>query len=326
MGHWSGRFKRPCSAKGKGKTPGVGDGGTFMMNRQVVTSLLQRPVAFNPIFADITNSILAGLFLSQVFYWSSGRVPEFDSNGKSRDGWFYKTADECFEETRLTRHEQQTARKILTRLKLLEEKRKGIPSKLWFRLNWDVLLGLLEDSPPRRTKKTHSVSNQLRGENGKFVKKGENIQCAVARQPSVRQGRQQVSAADGNKHPPLADAITETTSKTTSKTTSSKKTASKAGVKKQQPDDPAGRSFYEKFGFSFAPYSNLLDENEAVRVAMLKKLDVTQIQRALGEFSSMSARGFSKSAADAWFWACHRQAGEGLVHTAIGDERLPSFE
>lgn len=296
------------------------------MNRQVVTSLLQRPIAFNPIFADITNSILAGLFLSQLFYWSSGRVPELDSDGTPRDGWFFKTADEWFDETRLTRYEQQAARKILVAKKLLEEKRKGIPSKLWFRLDWDVLLGLLEDSPAPRSKRPQLVNNQPRGENGKFMRKGENIQCAVARHTSFRQEREQVSADDGNKSPPAAATITETTSKSTSENTSFKKTASKAGVKKQSEDDPSGRSFYKKFGFEWSSgLSKHIDEGEAIRVALLHKLDADQVRRAIGEFSAEALRGFKSSPTDAWFWLCKKQSADGLYHTNEGDRGLPRW-
>lgn len=98
--------------------------------------LLRQPIAFHRVFAEITGSATFGLFLSQVFYWSD--------KGHAGDGWFYKTQEEWTEETCLTRYEQERARKALRELGILEEERRGVPARLYFRLDIDALAALIE--------------------------------------------------------------------------------------------------------------------------------------------------------------------------------------
>ena len=56
-----------------------------------------------------------------------------------RDGWFWKTAAEWQRETGLSRREQDSARRRLRALGLLEEQRRGMPAKRWFRLDLAAL-------------------------------------------------------------------------------------------------------------------------------------------------------------------------------------------
>ena len=95
-----------------------------------------RMVAYRPKFAKIAGGALAGLFLSQVFYWSQRTTLKGD--------WFYKTAEEWEEETGLTRSQQATARAKLRDVGLIEEHRHSIPAKLHYRLNKDRLQELIE--------------------------------------------------------------------------------------------------------------------------------------------------------------------------------------
>ena len=89
--------------------------------------LLDRPIAYHRILARIAGSVSGGVFLSQALYWSKRTTLQ--------DSWFYKTADEWFDETFLTRREQETVRKRLVALKILEERKNGVPAKLYFRVN-----------------------------------------------------------------------------------------------------------------------------------------------------------------------------------------------
>jgi len=98
--------------------------------------LADRPIAFHPDIAKAVGNLAAGVFLSQLLYWSGKE--------KSGDGWIYKTQDEWFEETSLTRKPQETARNILRKLRLINEKRKGVPAKLYYQLNFAELFKLLE--------------------------------------------------------------------------------------------------------------------------------------------------------------------------------------
>jgi|GEM_PF-1531576 len=108
-------------------SPGI-DPGADMTD--MISTLLQRPVAYQPVFRHVGGSTVAGIMLSQLYYWSSeGRI------GAERDGWFYKTQEEWHRETGLSRSEQERARRDLRKAKLLIEKRRGNPAKLWFRLD-----------------------------------------------------------------------------------------------------------------------------------------------------------------------------------------------
>lgn len=73
---------------------------------------LGRPIAFQMPFARVGGSAAAGLFLSQLYYWT----------GKGRLGeWVYKTQQEWRDETFLTPSEQKTARGALRALGVLIE-------------------------------------------------------------------------------------------------------------------------------------------------------------------------------------------------------------
>lgn len=93
----------------------------------LLKTLLQPPIAFHRVFAAIAHGAAAGLLLSQAFYWAQ--------RTKHKDGWFFKTEKEWTNEIALTRYELATARKALRTLGFLEEKRKGVPARLWYRVD-----------------------------------------------------------------------------------------------------------------------------------------------------------------------------------------------
>jgi len=92
-------------------------------------------IAYHPELARIGGSITAGVFLSQMLYWTD--------KGKLADGWIWKTQEEWTKETALTKAEQVTARRHLKERGLLEEKYGGIPRQLYYRLNMERLMELL---------------------------------------------------------------------------------------------------------------------------------------------------------------------------------------
>lgn len=105
---------------------------------QMLLAILGNPIAYHRIYATITGSVTSAVMLSQAMYWTP----------RSSDplGWFYKTADEWQEETGLSRREQETARRILKDLQILEEKKQGLPCKLFFRVNLETLYSLIVES------------------------------------------------------------------------------------------------------------------------------------------------------------------------------------
>lgn len=102
-----------------------------MRMRDTIKALLVRPVAFHPILAKLCDSAGAGLMLSQAIYWSE--------RTHDAGGWFYKTQEEWQEEICLSRWEQETARKTLRRLGFWFEEKRGVPCKLYFRVDLEKL-------------------------------------------------------------------------------------------------------------------------------------------------------------------------------------------
>lgn len=107
----------------------------------ILHSLLDRPIAFHRVFVTISGSVLAGLMLSQGYYWTP--------RGESGDGWFYKTQSEWEKETGMSRTEQETARKRLRDVKaadgtpIWEEDRRGVPAKMYYRVNVPALFEVI---------------------------------------------------------------------------------------------------------------------------------------------------------------------------------------
>lgn len=104
-------------------------------------ALLDRPVAYHSSFVKLGAGATGALMLSQAVYWSS--------RTNDQDGWFYKSQTEWEEETGLTRYEQEGARKKLAKLGFLEEKKKGLPCKLYYRVALDFLVATLDGENPQ---------------------------------------------------------------------------------------------------------------------------------------------------------------------------------
>lgn len=108
----------------------------------VVQKILGRVVAYHTAFTLLPGvSVPGAVFLSQAFYWS--RNPEVEKRG----GWFYKNQsgkeDSWESETGLSPKQQANARKSLVEIGVLEEVRKGVPARTWYRINCERLLELL---------------------------------------------------------------------------------------------------------------------------------------------------------------------------------------
>jgi hypothetical protein len=86
----------------------------------------------------------AGTFLRQLVYWV----------GKEHDqeGWIYKTQVEMEQETGLSRRHQEKARNILLSQGVLKERKKGTPRMLWYWVDLEALLDMMETP--------HSTLNQ----------------------------------------------------------------------------------------------------------------------------------------------------------------------
>jgi len=106
-----------------------------MLGKETVHARLGSPIAYYSTLSRILGGVEENLFVSQFFSW-------YDK-GHSHEEWIYITQDENLEATGLTRRNQETARRRLRSLGVLEEQRAGIPARLTYRLNLDVLAALV---------------------------------------------------------------------------------------------------------------------------------------------------------------------------------------
>ncbi len=153
--------------------------------------LLSKPIAFHASLAIIGGSVASGLMLSQAFYWST--------RTKKGDGWFYKSREEWFEETTLTRREQETARKMLKERGFMEESLRGVPATMHFRINEENIEKALIIYSKSLEVNSWAESAQLDGRNP----------------PNLYGGNVPTSWAESAQHLILTETTTETTSEIT---------------------------------------------------------------------------------------------------------------
>ncbi|NWO07177.1 MAG: hypothetical protein HLX50_16255 [Alteromonadaceae bacterium] len=109
----------------------------------VVQKILGRVVAYHAAFTLLPGvSVPGAVFLSQAFYWTR------NTKAEERGGWFYKNQrgrDSWESETGLSPKQQANARKSLVEIGVLEEERRDVPAKMWYRVNCERLLELLAE-------------------------------------------------------------------------------------------------------------------------------------------------------------------------------------
>jgi hypothetical protein len=148
--------------------------------------LSDRPIAFHPMLARLFGGINEALLFQQLAYWSDkGNDPE----------WIYKTQKDLEEETTLTRTQQETARAKLRKLGAIEEQKRGLPAKLYFRVQWEIVFELL--------------NGQVRGKPAS--KDAGNLQ------PRMREGLRLVRGKAADQLAGNPPAITEMTTESTTR-------------------------------------------------------------------------------------------------------------
>ena len=128
-------------------------------NSFIIALLGERAVLFNPELARIANSVIAGLFLSQLlFWWGKG----------SNRGWIYKTIKEVQEETCLNRSEQDRAIISWKRLGVIDLERRGVPQKRYFHIHENRLIRLLESTSGKNLLRSANQSAGFDKLNGEY--------------------------------------------------------------------------------------------------------------------------------------------------------------
>lgn len=104
---------------------------SYQQNLDTMFEALQQPIAFHRSFALVAGSVAGGVMLSQLFYWT--RI-------KGLGQWIYKTHEEMEFETTLTRREQDTARRRLQQMGVVETKLSGVPPKIHYRIDFQEMV------------------------------------------------------------------------------------------------------------------------------------------------------------------------------------------
>ena len=112
------------------------------LTAELLLQVFDLPVSFHRCLVPITGGITAALMLSQAIWTTQDLDPE-------SNGWFMKSQEEWTEDTGLSRWEQETARRALRSAGFLEERRVGMPAKLWYRVRPDHVWQALRDRATR---------------------------------------------------------------------------------------------------------------------------------------------------------------------------------
>lgn len=120
---------------------------------------------------------VAGICVRQLVFWAG--------KGMDPEGWIYKSEEEWELETGLGRRGLREARKVLTGCEVLEEKRQGLPCRLFYRVNLETLTEVLET--PGSTLNQWKVGRKKDPETGAFYR---------PEQPTLNHDSRQVGISD----------------------------------------------------------------------------------------------------------------------------------
>ncbi|MEK7730404.1 MAG: hypothetical protein AAB363_00950 [Planctomycetota bacterium] len=104
---------------------------------ELLLEVFDLPVSFHRCLVPITGGVTGALMLSQAI-WTTQTIDP------AANGWFSRSQDQWTDETGLTRWEQETARRALRSAGFVEERRVGMPAKLWFRVRPETVWRALQ--------------------------------------------------------------------------------------------------------------------------------------------------------------------------------------
>ena len=104
---------------------------------ELLLEVFDLPVSFHRCLVPITGGVTAALMLSQAV-WTTQTIDP------AANGWFSKSQGQWTDETGLSRWEQETARRALRAAGFLEERRVGMPAKLWYRVRPEAVWRALQ--------------------------------------------------------------------------------------------------------------------------------------------------------------------------------------
>jgi len=104
----------------------------------LLLELLDMPISFHRCFVAISGKVTAALLLSYL-WWAA------DEAGSEAQGWFARPLDHIRDETGLSRDELCGARRILRERAILQDRRRGMPPVVEFRIDRARVARLLLD-------------------------------------------------------------------------------------------------------------------------------------------------------------------------------------
>ena len=99
------------------------------------------------------EAILIGELCAEYNYW--------DEQGKLEDGYFYSTRDNIEENTGLSEHYQRKAFSHLCELGIILIEKKGLPAKNYYKIDFNILLSVIETSSCQRCRQQDAESVQI---------------------------------------------------------------------------------------------------------------------------------------------------------------------
>lgn len=261
--------------------------------KKLMLALHQKPVAYYPIYKDITGSTTAGILLSQLMYWWQ----------KVEGREFYKTDAEIIEETHLSEQELKTAKKALKKCDFIHIKARGVPAKTYYNINTELLIQAIQKGDSAHSRKVKSTKLKRLNQPNKKDEFSLTEKVDLTIQDGVIN-----TNSDGE----FTQTITENTQKITTEITSnylSIKENSKNENSENEPIKPKSEQ-KEKFRFDVQTSESELSaidhsvysDREAKKVQYLEdfkndyyavesltrktKMDVSQVLRAADEFAT----------------------------------------
>ena len=125
--------------------------------KQILRELNQKPIAYYPVYRQITGSTTGGILLSQLMYW-------FAKKDK-----IFKTDKEIMEETMLTKKELENSKKLIKQLDFITVSREGIPAKTYYEIDWEKFEKYMGNHLEKEETSNHDTGKQVSTNGGNCV-------------------------------------------------------------------------------------------------------------------------------------------------------------
>ncbi|MBW2650939.1 MAG: hypothetical protein JRC66_08050, partial [Deltaproteobacteria bacterium] len=153
---------------------------------------LGRPVAYYPQIAHFLGDVKTAIFFCQFAYWTGKE--------KDEDVGIYKTRESLYQETGLSRLEQETARRNLKRKGYLTESYMGLPRKLYFLFDWDKISEDWEEFNQNNQENQHNAGNPpTRGRETYRQAGGKPTSKQVGKLPAITENTTKNTTENTNK-------------------------------------------------------------------------------------------------------------------------------